>query len=155
MPAASDDVVIPKAGLMVSDNALVALPLALSVSLTVKLAVPVAVGVPLMTPVDAARLKPCGNAPCDIDQVTGDTAPDAPSIAEYTEPFVPFGNVVVVITGLELTVICRACVSLAPLASCTLAVNVDVPVFCGVPLMTPPLLSASPAGNAPPDTDQV
>ena len=139
---------------MVSDNALVALPPPLSVNLTVKPAVPGADGVPLITPVDAARLKPCGNAPCDIAQVTGETAPDTARAAEYGEPAVPFGNVVVVITGLELTVICRACVSLAPLASCTLAVNVDVPRFCGVPLIVPPLERAIPVGSAPPDTDQ-
>ena len=139
---------------MVSDNGLVALPPPLSVNLTVKLAVPVTVGVPLMAPVDAARLKPCGNAPCDIDQVTGETAPDTASIAEYAEPFVPFGNVVVVITGLEVTVIVRLCVSVAFAASRTRAVNWDVPRFCGVPLMAPSLLSASPVGSAPADTEK-
>ena len=71
MPAASDDVVIPKAGLMVSDNALVTLPLALSVSLTVKLAVPVPVGVPEMTPLVPPSNSPVGRTPAEIAQVNG------------------------------------------------------------------------------------
>jgi|GEM_PF-6570141 len=93
---------------MVSDNAFVALPPPLSANRTVNAAVPGAEGVPLMTPVDAARLKPCGNVPCDIPQVTGATAPDTARVVEYGEPTVPFGNAAVMITGLELTVICRA-----------------------------------------------
>jgi hypothetical protein len=151
VPAASDAVVIPKGGgaigLMVSDSAAVATPPPLSASLTVKAAVPGAEGVPPMTPVGAARLKPCGKVPSDIVQVTGETAPDTARAAEYGEPAVPFGNTVVVITGLELMAICRGCVSVAPAASRTLAVNVDVPFFCGVPLMTPSLPIASPAGS--------
>jgi len=139
---------------MVSESAFVALPPPLSVNLTVKAAVPVVEGVPLITPVDAARLKPCGNVPCEIVQVTGETAPDTPRVAEYAEPTVPFDNAVVVIAGLEVTMICRTCVSVLASSSSTLAVNVDVPRFCGVPLMAPPLLSVSPAGSAPLDTDQ-
>jgi hypothetical protein len=120
----------------------------------VNAAVPGVDGVPLITPVDAARLKPCGNVPCDIPQVTGATAPDTARVVEYGEPTVPFGNAAVMITGLELTVIRRGCVSVSPAPSCTLAVNEDVPLFDGVPLMVPAPLSASPAGSAPPDTDQ-
>jgi len=160
VPEGSDAVVIPKAGaVIVSDNALVALPPPLSDSLTVKLAVPGAEGVPPMTPVDA-RLKPCGNTPCDIVHVTGETAPDAARAAEYGEPVVPFGNAGVVITGLELTVIRRGCVSVSPLRSCTLTVNWETPLPPGVPLMVPTLVAASvasvsPAGSVPADTDQV
>ena len=139
---------------MVSDNAFVALPPPLSANRTVNAAVPGAEGVPLMTPVDAARLKPSGNTPCDIVQLTGGTAPDTARVAEYGEPVVPSGNAAVMITGLELTVIFRGCVSVSPAPSCTLAVNEDVPLFDGVPLMVPAPLSASPAGSAPPDTDQ-
>src|SRR5207253_880255 len=77
VPAGSDDVVIPKGGaLMVSDSAFVVLPPPLSVNPAVKAAVPGVEGVPLITPVDAARLNPCGNVPTDIVQVTGETAPD-------------------------------------------------------------------------------
>jgi len=41
----------------------------LSVTLAVKFDVPVALGVPLMTPVDALRLKPGGKFPETVDQV--------------------------------------------------------------------------------------
>jgi hypothetical protein len=140
---------------MVSDSAFVALPPALSVNFTVKLAAPAAEGVPPMIPVDAARLKPCGKVPADTVHVTAETAPDTASAAEYGEPAVPFANVAVVITGLEsLSVMLKACVSEAAAASCTLTVNEAVPLICGVPLRAPPLLSTSPAGSAPADTDQ-
>jgi hypothetical protein len=141
---------------MVRDNTFVALPPALSVNFTVKLAAPAAEGVPPITPVDAARLKPCGKVPTDIVHVTGETAPDAASVAEYGEPAVPFANAAVVITGLELLIVMlKACVAEAPAASCTLTVNGIVSLVCGIPLMVPPLLSASPAGSsAPADTDQ-
>ena len=142
---------------MVSDSAFVALPPALSVNFTVKFAVPAAEGVPPITPVDAARLKPCGKVPADIVHVTGETAPDTASVAEYGEPAVPFANVAVVITGLELlSVMLKACVAeaAAAAASVTLTVNETVPLTCAVPPMAPALLSVSPAGSAPADTDQ-
>ena len=162
MPAASDAVVIAKggaAGLMVSDSTAVALPPPLSANLTVKLDVPGAEGVPPMTPLAAARLRPCGNIPSDIVQVTGDTAPDTARVAKYGEPTVPFGNAVVTIAGVELlTMIVRGCVAVVPALSRTLAVNADVPLVCGVPLMIPVLmLIVSPAGSTPEfrGTDQV
>src|ERR1019366_1781705 len=100
----SEDVVIPRAGgLMVSDNAFVSLPPPRSANRTVNAAVPGAEGVPLMTPVDAARLKPCGNVPCDIPQVTGATAPDTARVVEYGEPVVPSGNAAVMITDRNRT----------------------------------------------------
>jgi hypothetical protein len=139
--------------LIVNDNAFVALPPPLSTNRTVKAAVPVAAGVPLMTPVGAATFKPCGNVPCEIDHVTGETAPVTARVAEYGEPAVPFGNAAVVITGFELTVICRICSSVSPAPSSTFAVNWGFPLLVGVPLMVPPLSSESPAGSAPPDTD--
>ena len=68
MPAGSDDVVIAKAaGLMVSDNALVADADALSVTRTVKLLDPAVPGVPDMVPL-AARLSPDGSVPLATDQ---------------------------------------------------------------------------------------
>jgi len=161
VPAASDAVVIAKggaAGLMVSDSTAVALPPPLSANLTVKLDVPAAEGVPPMIPLAAARLRPCGNIPSDIVQVTGDTAPDTARVAKYGEPAVPLGNAAVVITGLELTMIVRGCEAVVPALSRTLAVNADVPLFCGVPLMIPVLmLIVSPAGSTPEfrGTDQV
>ena len=153
MPAGSDDVVIPKAGgLMVIDSDCVALPPPLSVNWTVKPAVPGDEGVPLMIPVGAARLKPCGNVPCDIDQVTGETAPDTARVAEYGEPSAPFGSAAVVITGLELMVIVMSFVSTLGIgfaASVTKTVNRDVPLFWGVPVMLPSRLSVSPVGGIP------
>jgi hypothetical protein len=156
VPAGSDDVVISKAdGLTVSDSAAVALEFPLSTTVTVKPVVPGAAGMPLMTPVAAARPKAGGNVPADIVQVTGGTPPDTERVAEYGEPAVPFGNAVVVITGMEVTLIRRVCVSVPSAESRTLAVNRNVPLFCGVPLMVPPLSRVSPAGGAPADTDQV
>ena len=156
MPDGSDNVVISNAaGLTVSDNAFVVLPPPLSVNFTVKAPVPAAEGVPLMTPVDVARLRPCGNVPSDIAQVTGETAPDTARVAEYAEPAVALGSVTLVIIGLDMTVICRACVPVSPAPSCALRVNWDVPLFCGVPLIVPALLIASPAGSAPTVRDQV
>ena len=108
-----------------------------------------------MIPVDAARLKPAGKVPTDIVHVTGETAPDAARVAEYDEPAMALGNVSVVITGLELTMICNGCVSVSPAPSSTLTVNWNVPRLVGVPLMVPPLLSESPPGSAPADTDHV
>jgi hypothetical protein len=156
VPAASDDVVITgKFALTVSVNAFVALPPPLSVNFTVKLAAPTAAGVPLMLPVDAPRLNPCGRLPDDIVQLTGETAPDAARVVEYAKPAVAFGSVEVMIAGLEMTVICKACVPESPAPSCALTVNTDVPLFWGLPLIVPPLLIASPTGSVPADTDQV
>ena len=109
MPAGSDEVVIARAALIVIDRPWVALPPPLSVNRTMKLAVPAVDGVPLMTPEDAARFKPCGNAPCEMLQVTGATAPDTLRVAEYDEPVVPLGNAAVVMSGLEMTVMLRSC----------------------------------------------
>jgi hypothetical protein len=67
----------------------------------------------------------------------------------------PASKVIGVITGLDMTVICRFAVSVAPASSCTLTVNWEFPGWSGVPLMMPPLLNANPRGRAPPDTDHV
>jgi hypothetical protein len=50
-------------------NALVAVLLAASVTFTVNDTVPAVVGVPEITPVDATRLNPAGNAPALTLQV--------------------------------------------------------------------------------------
>ena len=54
-------------------------PLA-SVTRTVMLLVLAVVGMPLITPVDAFRLKPTGSTPTVIDQVSGDLPPLAVSV---------------------------------------------------------------------------
>jgi len=153
MPAGSDDVVILNAGLTVNESAFVVFPPPLSVNRTVKAAVPVAEGVPVIVPLDAARFNPWGSDPIDIDQVTGETAPDTVRVAEYSEPTVALANVSVVTTGLELTTICSGCVSVSPAPSSTLAVNGNVPFFDGIPVMVPLLFSEIPSGSAPADTD--
>jgi hypothetical protein len=149
VPAGSELVVIAGgSGFTASVKALVVLPPPLSVSITVKLELPVSEGVPLITPVEPWRLKPRGKIPSDIAQVTGATAPDAARVVEYEAPAVAFGRLDVVITGLEFTVNCRACVAVAAASSCTFTVNDVVPAPVGVPLMTPALLSVRPAGSA-------
>ena len=46
--------------------------------------------------------------------------------------------------------------AVAPTASVTRTVKLDVPAVVGVPLMTPPLvMGLSPAGSVPADNDQV
>ena len=77
MPAGSDDVVIPKAaGLMVSDNAAVAVADALSVTRTVKLLGPAVPGVPDSVP-PAAKLNPAGSAPLATAHEYGGDPPEA------------------------------------------------------------------------------
>jgi hypothetical protein len=105
-----------------------------------------------MIPVEAARPSAGGKVPADIVHVTGGTTPDAASVAEYGVPDGAPGNVAVVITGLELTVIDRGFVSVRPIESCALTVKDEVPALAGVPPMTPSL-RVSPDGSAPADTD--
>ena len=81
VPAGNDDEVIPKpGGLIVSDNAAVAEPDALSVTFTVKLAGPAVPGVPEI--VSPASVKPAGSDPLAIDHEYGGNPPDAPSACE-------------------------------------------------------------------------
>ena len=68
----------------------------------------------------------------------------------------PAGSEEVVLAGGPgVTVSDNSLVALRPPLSCTLAVNANVPLFSGVPLMVPLLLSPSPTGSAPCDTDQM
>jgi hypothetical protein len=57
-------VILSAGGLIVSDNAFVVLPLALSVTFTVKLVVPAVLGVPEIVP-PADRVNPEGSVPTD------------------------------------------------------------------------------------------
>jgi hypothetical protein len=67
--------------LIVSDNAAVAAPDALSVTFTVKFAVPAAVGVPEIVPL-ALRFRPAGRDPPASDQEYGGAPPVAVSGCE-------------------------------------------------------------------------
>jgi uncharacterized protein YqfA (UPF0365 family) len=55
--------------------------LELSVTCTVRLLVPASVGVPLITPVEASRLRPVGRLPSVTDQWYGAVPPSAASVA--------------------------------------------------------------------------
>jgi hypothetical protein len=67
----------------------------------------------------------------------------------------PPGNDVVVIVSPAVTVIERACVTVADMLSIALTVKFAVPTPDGVPLIAPPGLSEQPAGNAPAEIDHV
>ena len=82
MPAGSDDVVIPRAGgLMVIDNAAVAVADELSVTRTAKLLGPAVPGVPDSVPL-GARLNPAGNVPLATAHEYGGDPPEAASAWE-------------------------------------------------------------------------
>jgi hypothetical protein len=63
VPAGSDDVVIPKAGLMVIVKSFVTLWNAESITVTVNLKVPVFSGVPLMVPSTLLSVSLAGSVP--------------------------------------------------------------------------------------------
>jgi hypothetical protein len=81
VPAGSDDVVIPKAGLIVSDSAAVAETDLLSVTRAVKPLDPAVPGVPDIVP-PAARFNPAGSDPPATDHEYGGVPPEAPSACE-------------------------------------------------------------------------
>ena len=82
MPAASDDVVICKAGgSIVSDSAAVAEADLLSVTRTVKVLDPAVPGVPDMVP-PGARVNPAGSDPLATDHEYGGDPPEAASACE-------------------------------------------------------------------------
>ena len=126
-----------------------------SVTCTVKLETELAVGVPEMTPVAALRLKPAGNVPLKRLHVNGPRPPLTAKVWLYTDPMLPFGNVVVVIVGAggKLMVMLRACVADCGglLESVTLIVKFTGPFGpVGVPVIAPvPAFKVKPAGNAP------
>ena len=76
------------------------------------LALPMTIGVPVIAPVVAFNVKPCGNAP--TTPKTGGGTPLAVSVNAYGIPYVPLGG--------ELLVNCGACV-LVVFASAKLAVD--------------------------------
>jgi hypothetical protein len=94
VPAANGEAVVIErataAGLIVTENAFVAVPP--PVTWTVKLEVAAAVGVPLRTPA-ADRASPAGSVPADTDQVRVAAVP--PVVANvwlYAVPTVPAAN---------------------------------------------------------------
>ena len=121
-----------------------------SVICTVKLLVPAVAGVPLITPVDALRLKPPGSVPTEILQLYGVLPPVAVNVWLYATFAVAWFRLFVVMLKPEYIVIDNAWVAVAPLASVALTVKLLVPAVVGVPLISPVLvLSDSPAGRLP------
>ena len=106
------------------------------------------------------RLNPAGRLPDAIDQVYPGVPPLALSAALYEVPFVPAArlvDVIVSVAGVVPTVIdsCAEAVCAGDALSFTVTVKLDVPVFVGVPEITPPLESDSPAGRFPEAIDHV
>ena len=66
--------------LILMENTAVAVEELASVTLRVKFEVPAAVGFPLITPVDAASVKPAGSAPALRLQVNGVVPPEAVAV---------------------------------------------------------------------------
>jgi hypothetical protein len=136
------------AGAIVIENCLVSLPAALA-ALTVKLNVFAVVGVPEITPA-VERLKPVGNAPESMLHVIG-VFPAAARVWLYAVPTVPFGNDIVVITGLPAdAIVIENCFVSFPAALVALTVKLNVPVVVGFPEIVPVVSEMpNPAGNVP------
>jgi len=134
-------------------NAFVPMLFAASVTCTVNDAAPAAVGVPEITPVDAARLNPAGNAPALTLQLYGVVPPLACSADEYVVPVVPPDSDVVVTKGgcaAVATAMLSVFVAVLFAASFTCTVNDPVPNVVGAPLICPvELFSVRPAGKEP------
>jgi hypothetical protein len=168
VPAGREAVEIVRAavaGLIVKENTFVAVAEAPSVTRTVKVGVGTtvaAVGVPLRTPaVDRAR--PAGSVPADTAQVFVPVPPvDANVSGVYAVPTVP------AVSGLAVEIVRAAVAGLivkentfvavaeAPSVTWTVKVGVGTAVAAvGVPLRTPAVDRARPAGSVPADTAQV
>jgi hypothetical protein len=134
-------------------SAFVPMLFAASFTCTVNDTVPAVVGVPEITPVDATRFNPAGNAPALTLQLYGVVPPLACSVVEYAVPVVPPANDVVVTVGgcgAAATVILSAFVPVLFTASVTCTVNDAVPGAVGVPDIKPvDATRLNPAGNVP------
>jgi hypothetical protein len=99
-------------------------------------------------------VSPAGGAPTVIDHEYGAVPPVAPNVTgEYDTPTVPLGSVgAVLIVGPGTMLIEKDCVSDPPALSATFTVKLGDPkaAAVGVPLITPPELSDSPAGSDDP-----
>ena len=120
---------------------------------------PLAVGVPEITPPLESE-SPAGRLPDAMDQVYPGVPPVALNDALYELPLCPPVRLVVVTVsagGVVLTTIdsCAEAVCAGDALSVTVTVKFDVPVFVGVPEITPALESDSPLGSVPEVTDHV
>jgi len=123
-----------QAGWIVMLKALVGLPLA-SVALTVKLELAAPVGVPLMTPVEAFRLKCAGKDP-EMTEKLGLAQPAVPIVCEYAMFTVPLGRLLVVMLQPAFITMLSGFVGF-PLASVTATVKLEVAAVVGVPEIVP------------------
>ena len=137
---------------MVIENAFCAEPEAESLAWTVKLKTPAACGLPLINPPELSDTPP-GNDPAETVHEYGADPPVAASVCEYADPAVPDGkgDAVKIVTGVGAgaIVIENAFCAEPEAESLAWTVKLSVPVVCGVPLISPAVLSESPPGNDP------
>jgi hypothetical protein len=110
-----------------------------------------------MAPVEEPSDKPDGSEPLVTLQVIGGVPPLVWMFWLYAVPTVPFGNDVVVMLNIGLTVMLRAWVLVCGGVSESVAVTVKfvVPAVVGVPEIVPELLNVNPPGKLPMVTLQV
>jgi hypothetical protein len=107
-----------------------------------------------MTPLTLLIVKPVGRPVADHVRVP--VPPVALTGAAYGCPTVQLGSVNVDTFKAALIVnVYERLFAVAPTRSVALIVTVNEPVAVGVPEITPAVLSVSPVGSAPADTDQV
>ena len=142
-------------GVIVSVRFAVAVCTGVLVSVTLKLngvAFTGAVGVPLIWPVVVLKVSPAGSVPINC-QVYGTVPPEAATVTEYATPTWPFGSdVVLIVSGVLAIVIENDALAVATgdAESVTwMIVRLFTTSCVGVPLITPPELSVSPAGKVP------
>jgi len=151
-------VAAPGAAFTVRENVFVEAWPPLPVTRTVKVAVVAVVGEPLMTPPPLST-RPGGRLPEERDHAYGVVPPLAASATPYATPRVPVGRGLAVVTvgaaGAALMVRLNAFVEDAPSLPVTRAVKAAVAAAPGVPMSTPPPVSARPDGRLPEAIDHV
>ena len=128
---------IESAGLIVKENGLLVLACVASVTSTVNVAVVAAVGVPLRTPPEE-RLRFAGSVPAVINQLYGDTPPEAVSVCEYATPVTAAGKgeLVVIESGAVIVSVKSFDTSVAAL-SFNVTVTEKLPAELVVPVIWP------------------
>src|SRR5579863_1624912 len=97
-------------------------------------------GAPEITPVVEFKVRPCGKAPDEIDQVYGGIPPVAVRVCEYSRLSWPFGNELFEMTTAVVWVVMAMlnwALAVSPAASVTVTVKELAPVAVGVPPMEP------------------
>jgi hypothetical protein len=115
----------------------------------VNVLVPVVVGTPEITPVEAFSVSPAGNPPAVTAHVYGVLPPLAASVVLYGWFIVALASVDVVTLSDAPMVTLTGRLSVLPMPSVTWTVKLLVPAVVGVPAISQPRPSDSPAGNVP------